>query len=133
MARLRGPQLSPGERVAAALDQSSAPALWSPVTVRRLGYADAVAEAMGVVEALGLDLLGPLDAADLIRFAYAQGWQAAEKRMGAPDMADQIDLAMRTPDAIVERRPGETPHGHEVRAIQQVVAYGVPNKGPADG
>ncbi len=120
MARLRAaPQPTPGERVTEAL---------APFTDRRLGYTDAIAEGIGVCQALGVSPLGPLDAGDLIRFAYAQGWQAAEKRIGAPDVADLIDLALRTPDAMIEKREGETLHGHQVRAVQQVVAYGVPKR-----
>lgn len=129
MARLRGPRSTPGERVTTILDEPCSPATWSPVTVRRAGYADAVDESLVVVEGLGLEVAGPMDAGDLVRFVYAQGWQAAEKRMAAPDKADDIDQALRDPAAVLEQRPGESMHGWQVRAVQAAVAYGVPNKG----
>lgn len=94
------------------------------INERDLGRADAIAEAMRVAEGLGLDLHGPLEPGDLIRFVYAQGWQAAEKRMLAPDLADRIDLALRTPAAVLEQRTDESLTQWQVRAIQQIVAAG---------
>lgn len=90
-------------------------------------YTDAVHEAFDQCTKLGLDVNpdGEYDAADLIRYAYAQGYLACEKRLASPNMADQIDAAIRTPEAVVEKLPGESVNRQVIRAIQHTVAYGV--------
>jgi hypothetical protein len=118
MARLRGPRLSPVADVMMAdlgVDDDPRP------------YSDAVYEAFDQCIKLGLDAdpKTEYDAADLVRYAYAQGWLACELRLASPNMADQIDAAIRTPSAVVEKLPGESINRQVIRAIQHVVAYGV--------
>lgn len=90
-------------------------------------YSDAVYEAFDQCVKLGLDVdpKADYDVSDLIRYVYAQGWLACETRLASPNMADQIDLAITTPAAVVDRRPGESDHGWTIHAIQQTVAFGV--------
>jgi hypothetical protein len=75
----------------------------------------------------GLDLPRDVsrDLADAVRYVYAQGWLACEARLASPNMADAIDLAITTPAAVVERRPGQSDHGWTIHAVQQTVAHGV--------
>lgn len=90
-------------------------------------YGDAIYEGLDQCVKLGLDPDPRLeyDAADLIRFAYKEGWLACEARLASPNMADQIDAAIRTPSAVVEKLPGESVNRQVIRAIQHTVAYGV--------
>lgn len=130
MDRFRATRATPGERVKAILGpppdlSSAAGPHWSPVSVRQLGYVDAVTESGRVCEGLGLEPLAPMDAADMTRFVFAGGWQACEKRLAAPDMADAISTALQTPAAVVEQQAGESVHHWQVRAVQQAVAYGL--------
>jgi len=132
MARLRGPRLTPGERVALSLARSNADATiaaYAPdeeVNDPR-PYGDALTEAFDQCVKLGLDPdpRPEYDAADLIRYAYSQGWLACESRLAAPNTADAIDLAITTPAAVVEQNVGESGHRWTIRAIQHAVAYGV--------
>lgn len=125
MARLRGPQLTPGDRVTIVLAARDRALEAARDEGRTLGRVDALTEALQVAERLGLDILAPMDPGDLVRFVYAQGWQGCEKRLGATDIADEIDQALREPGRVLERRSGESEHGWQVRAVQQVVAYGM--------
>lgn len=99
-------------------------------TNRELGYTDAVAEALKVCEGLGIKVLAPLGAGDLTRFVYSQGWLACEGRRwrinpASTDMADLIHQALNSPGTITEKVVGESTNHHLVRAVQQVVTYGV--------
>lgn len=100
--------------------------------VQRTGptYADARAEVVARIRNLGL-LFGshPDDAArplgDLVTAAYRGGWNACEARLDSPDMADAIRTALETPAAVLEQHAGESTYHWQVRAVQQVVAYGL--------
>lgn len=99
-------------------------------TDRELGYTDAVAEALKVCEGLGIKVLAPLGAGDLTRFVYSQGWLACEGQRwrinpASTDMADLIHQALNSPDTITEKVVGESVTHHLVRAVQQIVTYGV--------
>lgn len=56
---------------------------------------------------------------------YDDGWRACESRLASPDMADAIANAIDLPQSVVERRQGESDRQLQVRAIQQVIAYGL--------
>lgn len=79
---------------------------------------------------LGVDLdmqhAETLSVADFVRLAYAEGWRACESRLASRDVADGIAQALELPESILERKCGESDHGWKVRAVQQVVSYGVP-------
>lgn len=45
--------------------------------------------------------------------------------MASPDMADAIAQALDDPKSVFDRNPGESDHQYTVRAVQQVVAYGL--------
>lgn len=93
-------------------------------------YADARADAMAAARAVGVDLddqySASLSVADLVTLAYATGSKAGEVRLAAPDIAAAIAGAIATPGGILERESGESESRHVVRAVQQVIAYGVP-------
>lgn len=96
----------------------------SPVTEigdRELGHADAIAEALRVMRRLGLEPHGPLDAGDLVRFVYAQGWLACEARLASADMADAIDDALNHPGHVTDKTSTDTINTWTVRALQQTV------------
>lgn len=64
--------------------------------------------------------------AEAIDRAYKAGWTASESRLASPDVADGIAQALRDPASIVARfENGEPVECWTVRAVQQVVAYGV--------
>lgn len=93
-------------------------------------YSDARTEVMQAVRNLGL-LFGrhPGDAglplSDFVVAAYRGGWRACEKRLDSPDLADAIATALETPAAVLEKLDHESDHRHRIRAVQQVVAYGL--------
>lgn len=93
-------------------------------------YADARTDAVMACRAVGVDLdeqyTPNLSAADLVMLAFAAGSKAGEARLAAPDIADAIAGAIATPGGILERESGESESRHVVRAVQQVIAYGVP-------
>lgn len=94
------------------------------------GYEDARAEAHTACRGLGLAFGRPVDnrqalIGDMVRLAYDGGFEACESRLGSPDMADAIALALDLPQSVLERRPGESDRQFKVRAVQQVVAYGL--------
>lgn len=94
------------------------------------GYQDARAEAHTACRRLGLLFGRPVDdnqllLGDMVLKAYVGGWEACESRLGSPDMADAIALALDLPQSVLERRPGESDRQFKVRAVQQVVAYGL--------
>jgi hypothetical protein len=96
-------------------------------------YVDGRTEAAATCRALGLDVTNEhwdtAGIADFIRLAYAQGWSACERRLDAPDMADGIYQAIHDPESILPRQNvSETVARWTVRAVQQVVAYGVPKR-----
>lgn len=88
------------------------------------------AEVVQAVRRLGL-LFGrhPDDAelplGDFVVAAYRGGWQACEGRMDSPDMADAIATALETPSDVLEQLPNESLERWKVRAVRQVVAYGL--------
>lgn len=93
-------------------------------------YEDARAEAHTASRRLGLLFGRPvedrdLSVGDMVTKAYVGGWEACESRMAAPDMADAIAQAIELPASVLERRPGESDRQFTVRAVQQVVAYGL--------
>lgn len=107
------------------MDRFRAPATAAP------SYEDAREEVVTAVRNLGL-LFGrlPPPAADrpigdLVTAAYRGGWNACEARLISPDMADAICTALETPAAVLEQLAGESTHHWQVRAVQQVVAYGL--------
>lgn len=138
LARLRGPRTQ-GEQIPPLFDSTSEalvagefiPGPFPPIaTDRELGYTDAVAEALKVCEGLGITVLAPLGAGDLTRFVYSQGWLACEDQRwhinpASTDMADLIHHALNSPGTITEKVVGESTNHHLVRAVQQVVTYGV--------
>lgn len=93
-------------------------------------YEDARVEAHTACRRLGL-LFGravedrDLSVGDMVTKAYVGGWEACESRLASPDMADAICQALELPSSVLERRPGESDHQLQVRAVQQVVAYGL--------
>lgn len=96
-------------------------------------YEDARAEAFTACRGLGLlfgrQADGPRqEIGDMVRAAYAGGWNACEFRLASPDIADQIARAMDLPASVIERRPGESDRQFQVRAIQQVIAYGLAHR-----
>lgn len=98
-------------------------------------YIDARAEARDLCMNLGLDVRNAhwdgASVADFLRLAYAQGYVACERRLGSPDMADAIALAIESPELVIDPLfLGQKPEAHVVRAVQQAVTYGVP-KGKA--
>lgn len=134
LARLRGSRAVPtvgvslinASTASLPVDQREVfvPGLFPPIaTERDLGYTDAVAEALKVCERLGIEVLAPLGAGDLVRHVYGQGWLACEARLASPDMADLIYRAINTPAEIIE--VGDRSTSHQVRAVQQIVTYGV--------
>lgn len=104
--------------------------LRGPVAELLPSYEDARAEIVAAIRNLGL-LFGshPDDAdrsiRDLVTAAYCGGWKACEARLDSPDMADAIRTALETPAAVLEQRGGESTYQWQVRAVQQVVAYGL--------
>lgn len=94
-------------------------------------YIDARTEARTLCRNLGLDVDNEhwdgSSVSDFIRLAYAQGYVACESRIGSPDMADAIALAIESPELVIEPLfLGQKPQAHVVRAVQQAVTYGVP-------
>lgn len=94
-------------------------------------YEDARAEAHEAGRRLGL-LFGrprlgsdPMPVGDYVRRAYVGGWTACETRLDSPEMADAIATALETPTAVLEQLPNESDHRHQIRAVRQVVAYGL--------
>lgn len=93
-------------------------------------YRTAWAEAWLALERLGL-LFGrhPQDGeapiGDLVVAAYRGGWQACETRLDSPEMSDAISTALATPELVLERLANESMHRWQVRAVRQVVAYGL--------
>lgn len=93
-------------------------------------YRTAWAEAQLALERLGL-LFGrhPKDAdlpiGDLVVAAYRGGWLACEGRIDSPDMGDAICTALETPELVLEQLPNESEANWRVRAVRQVVAYGL--------
>lgn len=87
-------------------------------------------EARTVCRNLGLDVdnehWDKADVGDFIRLAYAGGYKACEARLASRDVADGIARAMDLPESILERDANESDARWKVRAVQQVVAYGVP-------
>lgn len=96
-------------------------------------YAEARAEVIAAIRNLGL-LFGshPDDAdrsiSDLVTAVYSGGWNACESRLDSPDVADAICTALETPAAVLEQNAGESMHHWQVRAVQQVIAYGIPKR-----
>lgn len=93
-------------------------------------YEDGRAEAHTACRRMGLLFGRPVDdhvmsIGDMVRTAYVGGWEACESRLASPDLADAIAQALTTPATVLERGPGESDQQHQVRAIQQVVAYGL--------
>jgi hypothetical protein len=93
-------------------------------------YEDARAEAHTACRRLGLLFGRPVDSrqleiGDMVRTAWVGGWEACESRLVSPDMADAIAHAIDLPSAVLEHRPGESDRQLRVRAIQQVIAYGL--------
>lgn len=93
-------------------------------------YEDAREEVLTAVRNLGLlfgrhhdDADRPIG--DLVTAAYRGGWNSCEARLTSPDMADAICTALETPAAVLEQLSGESTHHWQVRAVQQVVAYGL--------
>lgn len=94
------------------------------------GYQDARVEAHTACRGLGLLFGRPLDnrqleIGDMVRTAYAGGFGACESRMASPEIADAIAQALEVPETVLERRSGESDRQFKVRAVQQVVAYGL--------
>lgn len=95
---------------------------------RELGRADVIAEAMKVMQSLGIEPRGPLNAGDLVRLVYAQGWLACEARLASPDMADVIDAALNHPGRVTDRSSTDTINSWTVRALQQTIVRGSGNR-----
>jgi hypothetical protein len=103
--------------------------IWAPGGVAA-GYGDARAEALTACRGLGLLFGRPIDnqhqeIGDMVRTAYDGGYRACESRLDSPEMADAIAHALDLPSSVLERRAGESDHQLQVRAIQQVIAYGL--------
>lgn len=94
-------------------------------------YQDAMYEALDQVHKLGLDgdlaMPSPAqrDPSDVVRYVYGQGWLACETRLACPEMADLIADAIARPADVTPAIPGDRGITHQVRAVQQIVAYGV--------
>lgn len=90
-------------------------------------YADAITEAFDQCKRFGMDLEPnpdpDYDASSLVRHTYGAGWLACESRLASPDMADLIYRAIKDPSSVIE--PGSGDIQHQVRAVQQIVTYGV--------
>lgn len=93
-------------------------------------YVDARTEARNLCRNLGLDVenehWSKAEIGDFIRLAYAQGWVGCETRLASPDMADDIAQAISDPGSILQRTSSESVPRWTVRAVQQVVAHGLP-------
>lgn len=104
--------------------------LIGPAATAAETYDDARLEAHSACRRLGL-LFGKHEGdklrlvGDLVRTAYVGGFRACETRLDSPDLADQIATALHTPAEVLERLPGESDDRHRVRAVQQVVAFGL--------
>lgn len=94
-------------------------------------YVDARTEARRLCRNLGLDVSNEhwdgAEVGDFVRLAYAGGFKACESRIGSPDMADALAVAIGTPAAIVDRDTHAGMVAHIVKAVQRVLVYGVPN------
>jgi hypothetical protein len=93
-------------------------------------YNDATAEAIAVLVNFGLNPLpDDVAVADLIRLAYVHGWQACEKRLSSPDVADAIAVAIEHPGRVCTE-PGYVGGAGQLRwqvqAVQRAAVYGVP-------
>jgi hypothetical protein len=104
--------------------------LLGPTPTAEATYEDARAEAFTACRRLGLLFGRQVDhpqqqLGDMVRTAYVGGWEACESRLDSPDVADAIAQALDLPESVLERRPGESDRQLRVRAIQQVVAYGL--------
>lgn len=112
----------------------TAPALsdgTTPPTPRPPTHGRAWHELHDMCHKLGVDLdhehIEALTVQDFMRLAYAGGFKACEGRLASPDVADGIAQALDNPGSIVERAwPDEPVARWSVRAVQKVVAYGVP-------
>lgn len=98
--------------------------------ITQTSYRDALLEAEQMCRNLGLDVspgseASLVDVGGLVRFVYGEGWLACESRLASPDMADLIHQAINWPGTITDKRIAESDNQHRVRAVQQVVAYGV--------
>lgn len=130
MARLRGPRVpaDPLPVHGPNLEQAEARDEVVPGP-RPRSYQDAMYEALDQVHKLGLDadlaMPSPAqrDPSDVVRYVYAQGWLACESRLASPDLADLIYQAITNPASIIE--VGDRGTSHQVRAVQQIVTYGV--------
>lgn len=117
-----------GEVTAPPIDQNQLVAL---VEIEPAEYVDARTEARNLCRNLGLDVENEhwdkAGIGDFIRLAYAQGWVACETRLAASDMADDIAQALSDPGSVLERiNVSESVPRWSVRAVQQVVAHGMP-------
>lgn len=105
--------------------------LFPPTATAFTTYEDARVEAHTACRRLGLLFGRPIDGGlqqqvgDMVRSAYVGGWQACENRLDSPDTADAIAQALDLPESVLERRPGESDRQLKVRAVQQVIAYGL--------
>ncbi|WBQ03002.1 hypothetical protein [Kribbella sp. CA-293567] len=103
-------------------DAADKPATFLPsINDRDLGRADALTEAMDVLRRLGLEPRGPLEIGDLVRFVYAQGWQACESVLASADTADAIDDALNHPSHVTDKTSDDSINTWTVRALQQTV------------
>lgn len=102
----------------------------TPPTPRPPTHGRAWHELHDMCHKLGVDLdhehIEALTVQDFMRLAYAGGFKACESRLASRDVADGIAQAIDDPGSIVERDGSEPVPRWSVRAVQQVVAYGVP-------
>lgn len=101
------------------------------VEIEPAEYVDARTEARNLCRNLGLDVENEhwdkASIGDFVRLAYAQGYVACETRLASPDIADVIAQALDDPGSVLERTStSESVPRWSVRAVQQVVAYGMP-------
>lgn len=95
------------------------------------GYISDRTEARALCRQLGMDVdnehWDQAAIADFIRLAFDAGTRANQSRLASPDMADAIYTALKSPAAVLPRELSHEDIDHwTVRAIQQAVAYGVP-------
>lgn len=101
------------------------------VEIEPAEYVDARTEARNLCRNLGLDVENEhwdkASIGDFVRLAYAQGYVACETRLASADVADVIAQAIDDPGSVLERtNTSESVPRWSVRAVQQVVAYGMP-------